>query len=101
MVSPPHDRGSALDHVIRLSRIDPPPEARDRLTGELERILRFMEQFRALDTRDVPPTAHPHAFENHPRPDRPRPGLAPAEALQNAPEVAEGALFTTPRIVDG
>jgi len=89
-----------LDQVIRLSRIDVSPQTRVSLPGALEKILGIMDQLEILDTADVPPTSHPHALENRPRDDRCRPGLSPSEALRNAPEVAGGSWFTTPRVVD-
>lgn len=100
MDSPRRIPRSVLDRVVRLSRIDLRPDARVALPDELAKILRIMDQLQPLDTGEVPPTSYPHALENRPREDRCRPGLSPSEALRNAPEVAGGSLFTTPRVVD-
>ena len=52
----------------------------------------------ALDTADVPPTAHPLPLVNVFRPDEARPGLPRDEVLAAAPQ-AEDNRFRVPRIL--
>ena len=70
----------------------------DALTDELGAILDHAAQVSALDTADVPPTAHPLPLVNVFRADEPRPGLPRDEVLAAAP-AAEDDRFRVPRIL--
>jgi aspartyl-tRNA(Asn)/glutamyl-tRNA(Gln) amidotransferase subunit C len=70
----------------------------EQLTGELGAILDHAAEVSALDTADVPPTAHPLPLVNVLRPDEPRPGLDRDEVLAEAP-AAENGQFRVPRIL--
>ncbi len=70
----------------------------EQLTGELGAILDHAAQVSALDTADVPPTAHPLPLVNVFRPDEPRPSLDRDEVLGQAP-AAEDGQFRVPRIL--
>ena len=70
----------------------------EQLTGELGAILDYAAAVSALDTADVPPTAHPLPLVNVFRPDEPRPGLDRDEVLGQAPD-AENGQFRVPRIL--
>ena len=62
-----------------------------RMSAEPRAILEGMQKIRKLDRHEVPPTANPL------RPDEPAPCLTQEEALQNAPEKADGH-FVVPRL---
>ena len=62
-------------------------------------ILEHAQQVSALDTHDVPPTAHPLPLVNVLRPDDVRPSLDRDEVLAMAP-AAEDDRFRVPRILD-
>ena len=68
------------------------------LTDELGAIIDYAAQVSALDTHDVPPTAHPLPLVNVFRPDVARPGLPRGEVLAAAPEAQE-LRFRVPRIL--
>ena len=70
----------------------------EQLTAELGAILDNAARVSALDTADVPPTAHPLPLVNVFRPDDPRPGLDRDEVLAQAP-AAESGQFRVPRIL--
>ena len=70
----------------------------DALTGELGAILDHAAEVSALETSDVPPTAHPLPLVNVLRPDEPRPGLPRDEVLGEAPAAQDGR-FRVPRIL--
>lgn len=89
----------AVDHVARLARLDLSEEERARMQTELSHIIEHAETIQALDLDDVPPTSHAIPLRNVMRADEVAPSLAPAEALQNAPEVEEGR-FKVPRILE-
>jgi aspartyl-tRNA(Asn)/glutamyl-tRNA(Gln) amidotransferase subunit C len=87
-----------VEHVATLSRLALTDDEIERLTGELGAILEYAAEVSALDTADVPPTAHPLPLVNVFRPDDPRPGLDRDEVLAEAP-AAEDGQFRVPRIL--
>jgi aspartyl-tRNA(Asn)/glutamyl-tRNA(Gln) amidotransferase subunit C len=87
-----------VEHVATLSRLALTDDEIEQLTGELGAILDYAAEVSALDTADVPPTAHPLPLVNVFRPDEPRPGLDREEVLSQAP-AAEDGQFRVPRIL--
>ena len=87
-----------VEHVATLSRLALTDDEIEQLTGELGAILDYAAEVSALDTADVPPTAHPLPLANVFRPDEPRPGLDRDEVLAQAP-AAEDGQFRVPRIL--
>ena len=89
---------SDVEHVAMLARLALTDEEIEQLTGELGAIVGYAAEVSALDTADVPPTAHPLPLVNVFRPDDPRPGLDRDEVLAQAP-AAEDGQFRVPRIL--
>jgi aspartyl-tRNA(Asn)/glutamyl-tRNA(Gln) amidotransferase subunit C len=87
-----------VEHVAMLARLALTDEEIEQLTGELGAIVDYAAEVSALDTADVPPTAHPLPLVNVFRPDDPRPGLDRDEVLAQAP-AAEDGQFRVPRIL--
>lgn len=85
--------------VATLSRIRLSDAEVERFAGQLSAILEYVDQLRGLDTDRVEPLAHALPIHNVLRPDEPRPGLAPDQALGGAPERA-GDCFKVPRVLD-
>lgn len=97
-MAPRIDRALVL-HVAKLASLSLSDAELDRFTGELARIVGHVEQLDALDTRDVPPTAHVQLDRMPWRADETRPGLSHDEALAQAPQVdADG--FAVPAFVE-
>lgn len=86
-------------HVAELARLDFDAGQVERLTGELNAILGYMEQLGGVDTSGVEPTAHVLGLRNVLRGDDPRPGLSNEEALANAPDPDRGH-FAVPKIIE-
>ena len=87
-----------VEHAARLARLALTDDEIGELTVDLAKILDHAARVSALDTTDVPPTAHPIALVNVFRPDVARPGLDSTEVLAEAP-VAEDGRFRVPRIL--
>ncbi len=85
-------------HVARLARLELSDEEIERFTGQLAAVLEHAADVASLDTRGVPPTAHPLELINIVRHDVARPGLDRDEVLAMAP-AAEGGRFRVPRIL--
>jgi len=87
-----------VEHVARLARLALSEEELEGFTEQLAAILGHVVQVEALDTAEVPPTAHPIPLDNVLRPDEARPGLDRDEVLAMAP-AAEDRRFRVPRIL--
>ena len=98
MPGPKIDREVVL-HVAKLASLSLAEAEVDRFTGELARIVGHVEQLEALDTRDIPPTAHVQVERIPLRRDEVTPGLTHDEALAQAPQVeADG--FAVPAFLE-
>jgi aspartyl-tRNA(Asn)/glutamyl-tRNA(Gln) amidotransferase subunit C len=87
-----------VEHVARLARLALTEDEVEALTRELGVILEHAAEVSALETADVPPTAHPLPLVNILRPDEARPGVPRDEVLAEAPETEDGR-FRVPRIL--
>jgi aspartyl-tRNA(Asn)/glutamyl-tRNA(Gln) amidotransferase subunit C len=88
-----------VEHVARLARLALSPEEKQRLTEQLNAILRYMEQLNEVPTEGVEPTAHVLDLVNVLRDDTVHQMLAADTAMANAPETAHH-FFVVPRIVE-
>jgi aspartyl-tRNA(Asn)/glutamyl-tRNA(Gln) amidotransferase subunit C len=77
-------------HVARLARLELTDEEIERFSGELSKVLEWIEKIGELDLEDVPPTSHVIDVENALRADEPRPSLLRDAALASAPDAALG-----------
>lgn len=103
---------ATVAHVARLARVHLQPDEAVGLEHDLREILGFVEQLHAVDTAAAEPLVHPPCQELQPpspglppgeratplREDVPDASLGQAQALQGAPETAEGC-FVVPRVV--
>lgn len=89
-----------VERIAALARLSVSDAEADRLAVELESILGYAEQLAGLDTREVPPTAHPIELPTPLRDDEPEPPLDPELALANAP-AREGSAFVVPKVIEG
>ncbi|MFN2465150.1 MAG: Asp-tRNA(Asn)/Glu-tRNA(Gln) amidotransferase subunit GatC [Candidatus Dormibacteria bacterium] len=72
-------------HVAELARLGLSGEEMERLTGELSKILDYIDQLERLDTSSVEPTAQVGGLTDVFRDDEARPSLPVEAALSNAP----------------
>jgi aspartyl-tRNA(Asn)/glutamyl-tRNA(Gln) amidotransferase subunit C len=86
-----------VDAVARLARLSLSAEERARFARELEAIVAWADSLQALDTSGVPPLPLDTGGDAL-RDDTPREGLAREQALDPAPDPAEG-LFRVPRVL--
>jgi len=88
-----------VENVARLARLALADEELDRLTGEMDAILGYVEQLNELDTDDIIPMAHAVPLENAFRADEVRPSLGTDKALTNAPDPDDGC-FGVPKVIE-
>ena len=85
-------------HVAWLARLDVTDDELERFTEQLGAILDHAADVAALDTTDVPPTAHPLPLRNVLRDDVVVAPLDRDEVLAQAPAVEDGRI-RVPRII--
>lgn len=81
---------ATVEHLAGLSRINLSEDEIAHLTKELGSILTNIAKVSEVAGDDVPATSHPIPLTNVSRPDEVRDVLTREQALQNAPESAEG-----------
>lgn len=79
-------------HVARLARVGLSEADVARFQEQLSQILDHFDVLRRIDTTGVEPTTHTLPLESVMAADEPRPSLAQAEVLANAPDVQDGYL---------
>lgn len=85
-------------HVARLARLALDETHLQRLTGQLESILGYVNKLQQVDTAGVEPLAHALPLHNVFRDDVVEPSLPLDQVLQNAPE-SEGPFFKVPKVL--
>ena len=88
-----------VEKVARLSRLALGEEELVALTGQLDAILDHVEQLNELDTTGITPMSHAVPLENAFRADEVTTSLSSEQALQNAPDQAEGC-FGVPKVIE-
>ena len=88
-----------INYLEGLSNLTLSDEEKQRLTGELQKILRYMERLGELDTEGVPERSHPFDNANVFRRDEVRASYDRELILQNAPDKDE-EMYIAPRTVE-
>ena len=84
--------------VAKLARLDLPEDKIATYTGQLERILGYVDQLQAVDTEGVPPTTRAVEVVNVTRDDVVVPTDVREQLLDEAPQ-REGDFFRVPKIM--
>ena len=93
-----------IRHVAELAELSLTDDEERRMASEVGRIVAYFAELDAIDTTDVPPTAHvagiePVRSEEGWREDVVQPGLSHADALAGAPASAHDG-FAVPTFVE-
>ena len=91
---------SEVHRVAKLARLALSDEEVAQMVVELDHILEHAQSLQELDTTGIEPTAHAIPLATPLREDRAVPGIDPALAVANAPEVVETA-FVVPKVIEG
>ncbi len=84
--------------VAKLARLDLQEDTIATYTGQLERILDYVDQLQAVDTEGVPPTTRAVEVVNVTRADTVVPTDVREDLLDQAPQ-REGDFFRVPKIM--
>lgn len=90
---------SDVDHTAWLARLELSDDEKDRLMGDLNRIMDYFEKLQQLDTDNVEPTSHSIPVVNVFRDDAASKSFSQADAISNAPEETNG-YFVVPQVVE-
>lgn len=85
--------------VATLARLDVPEANLDRVAGQLDGLLKWIEQLQEVNTDNVEPLASVSDITLKLRPDIVNDGGDPDRVLANAPETVEG-YFVVPKVVE-
>ena len=86
-------------HVATLARLDLAQDEQERLAGELDRILEYMDKLSELDTDGVEPLSYAVDVVNVLRPDRVVNQPRTEDLLRNAP-ARDDDFLSVPKIIE-
>ena len=75
------------------------PDELERLSGQLEHILQFIDKLKEVNIEKVDPTSHAISVSNVLREDNPKGSLPVGKALANAPS-KKGNFFVVPKVIE-
>jgi aspartyl-tRNA(Asn)/glutamyl-tRNA(Gln) amidotransferase subunit C len=87
-----------VEHVAHLARLNLTGEELEKMTGQLDNILSYVDKLAELDTSQVEPTTHVFSVSNAFREDVEKDSLSQAEAVKNGPQ-QDGVMFQVPKII--
>ena len=85
--------------ITMLARLEVPEDQLDALSGELNKILTWMEQLNEVDTEGIEPMTAVKPMPLRQRADEVSVGDLEQEVLANAPD-GVGPFFTVPKVVE-
>lgn len=87
-----------VEHVAHLARLNLTDLELEKMTGQLDNILSYVEKLNELDTGSILPTSHVFSLCNAFRNDNVKDSLPRSEALKNAAQ-HNGEMFQVPKII--
>jgi aspartyl-tRNA(Asn)/glutamyl-tRNA(Gln) amidotransferase subunit C len=81
-----------VEHVAKLARLELNDQEKQKLTEQMNAILKYADKLKELDTDNVEPTSHPVPLSNVMREDVTKPSLPLEQVLLNAPDEEEGQI---------
>jgi aspartyl-tRNA(Asn)/glutamyl-tRNA(Gln) amidotransferase subunit C len=90
---------STVKDIAFLARIEVSEAEVERLVGELNNIIGWVEQLAEVDTTDVAPMTSVAEMTLPLRPDQVTDGDRQAQVLANAP-AAEGGFYAVPKVIE-
>jgi aspartyl-tRNA(Asn)/glutamyl-tRNA(Gln) amidotransferase subunit C len=87
-----------VEHIAELARLEFTEGEKQKLTHELNEILKYVEKLDELDTSKVEPLSHVIELNNVFRDDVVHPSIPPEEAVKNAP-AKKDTFFKVPKVI--
>ncbi len=90
---------NTVKYVAHLARIELEPKELEKLSGQLQDILGFIDKLKKIEIKDISPTSHILPLNNVLREDNLKESLSSKKALMNAP-LKEGNFFVVPKVIE-
>ena len=87
-----------VEHVADLARLSLSDDELEKMTGQLDTILSYMDTLNTLDTSQVQPTTHVFSVSNAFREDVVQESLSQVDAVKNGPQ-QDGQFFQVPKVI--
>lgn len=88
-----------VEHIAKLAKLKFNEDEKEKLQGELNKILEYIDKLNELDLSSVEPLENINETENIFREDKVDMYLTKEEALKNAPSKTEN-FFKVPKVLD-
>jgi aspartyl-tRNA(Asn)/glutamyl-tRNA(Gln) amidotransferase subunit C len=88
-----------VEYIARLARIELDPQQLQYFTGQLDKILEYINKLKELNISGVTPTTGVLSLKNVWREDKVKPSLEIKDVLNNAIQ-KEGNYFKVPKIIE-
>jgi aspartyl-tRNA(Asn)/glutamyl-tRNA(Gln) amidotransferase subunit C len=88
-----------VKYIANLARLRFSDEETEKMAGEMNQVLNYMQTLDEIDTENVEPLRHVIDLEYRPRKDEIKEPLNHEEALKNAPD-ADSDYFRVPRVIE-
>lgn len=98
---PASTKGIDVAHIAALARLKLAPGAAEKLQGEMESIVGYVEMLSELDVTGIEPTAHAVPRSNMLREDVRGTPLGRETMLANAPDTVDNELIRVPQVLPG
>src|SRR3989338_1276200 len=89
----------AVKYTANLANIELSDAELDHFTGQLDKILAYVDKLNTLNVANLEPTSHALEMKNVYREDFVKKSLPVSEVIKNAPD-KENNLFKVPKIID-
>ena len=88
-----------VEHIAKLAKLKFNDAEKEKLRGELNKILEYIDKLNELDLTNVEPMENMNEAENVFREDVTGPSLTKEEVLKNAPSKTDN-FFKVPKVLD-
>ena len=88
-----------VSHLAHLAKLNVAPDKMDKLVGDMQDLVVFVEQLNALDTVGIAPLMHMGDAVNVLRADQQEGSISRAQGLYNAPDT-DGVFFKVPKVIN-
>ena len=87
-----------VEYIAGLAKLELSEAEKRKFAKELDKIIKYIDQLKEVDTENIPPTSHIIPMENVLRENKVEISLSQDEALTNAPDKKD-EYFKVPKVI--